>query len=225
METKKYEHQRIEHKIPLFYMIGLNIALLLTIAAFQWKTESTPKVMPDQRGSIFSDPLIYIPPTDIQPPLPSNSEEYKEVKHEIPTEPPIELEPPVVPENPESGEIDIIELPALPPDPIDDEPFIFVEEMPSFPGGWNAFYKFLGDNMKYPKAAQRLGIEGRVHLEFVIEKDGSITDLKVVKGMKGGLDEEALRVMGLIPNFNPGKQRGRPVRVRQAISINFQLKN
>ena len=180
----------------------------------------------DNGGSIF-DPPIIIPTTRIEPPKPKPTvEQYKEVKEEV-TQKEVIIDEPILETKPVTeGDItDAIKgLPEIIEEPV-DAPFIFVEEMPSYPGGWKEFYKFLSDNIKYPKSAQRMGLEGKVHLQFTIERDGSISDLVIVKGMAGGLDEEAIRVMNLVPKFNPGKQRGKPVRVKQAIAINFTLRH
>jgi len=223
MEPKKYEHRRIERKIPVFFLLGLNIALLLSIAAFEWKSQAGPLIVLDPKSTGQEwDPSVVLPPPP-PPPVPEPARTVVIVETKIdPVEPP---ETTIDVESPTSTPA-IEYIPPVDPDPTDDAPFIFVEEMPSYPGGWQAFYTFISKNVKYPKAAQRLGIEGKVFLEFTIEKDGSITDILVKKGMEGGLSEEALRVMHLIPEkFNPGKQRGKPVRVRQSIPINFQLRN
>lgn len=104
-----------------------------------------------------------------------------------------------------------------------DEIFKIVEETPTPKGGLSTFYKYLSKNLKYPAQARRMGIEGKVFLSFVIEKDGSITDIKVLKGIGAGCDEEAIRVMKSAPNWNPGKQRGNPVRVRYFFPFVFKL--
>ena len=98
-----------------------------------------------------------------------------------------------------------------------------VETMPSFRGGQQKLFEFLGNNMVYPQEAKEAGIEGQVFVEFYIEKDGSVTDGKVLKGIGYGCDEEALRVIGLMPKWYPGKQRGKAVRVRYTLPINFNL--
>lgn len=94
----------------------------------------------------------------------------------------------------------------------DNKEFITVEMSPSFMGGASELYKFLGKTLKYPSAAQRQNIEGRVYMSFVVEKDGSITDVKVIKGIGFGCDEEATRAVKLMPKWIPGKQNGRNVR-------------
>ncbi|MDR1517815.1 MAG: TonB family protein [Dysgonamonadaceae bacterium] len=110
---------------------------------------------------------------------------------------------------------------------IEEEPteeiFQIVENQPEFPGGNAARIKFLNDNINYPVVAQEIGIKGRVICNFVIERDGSITDAQVIKGVDPSLDKEALRVIKAMPKWIPGKQRGKPVRVRFTLPIEFRL--
>ncbi len=98
-----------------------------------------------------------------------------------------------------------------------------VETMPAFRGGEQKLFEFLGNNLVYPKEAIEAGIEGKVFVEFYIEKDGTVCDAKVLRGIGYGCDEEALRVIGLMPKWSPGKQRGKAVRVRYTLPINFKL--
>ncbi|HTN21998.1 MAG TPA: TonB family protein [Pelobium sp.] len=102
--------------------------------------------------------------------------------------------------------------------------FTNVEVLPSFPGGIQAFRKFLAENLRYPKVAHDANIQGRVFCQFVVEKDGSLSNIKVVRGIGGGCDEEAVRVLAISPKWNPGMQNGRIVRVSYTIPIFFQLK-
>ena len=95
--------------------------------------------------------------------------------------------------------------------------------MPSFVGGLEQFYKFVGKNLKYPAQARRLGIEGKVFVHFVVDRDGSLSDIKVVKGIGAGCDAEVERIIHKSPKWNPGKQRGEPVRVRMMMPITFRL--
>ena len=102
--------------------------------------------------------------------------------------------------------------------------FIFVEPMPEFPGGQAALFKFLSENVKYPKEAVKKGIQGRVICQFVVEADGSISNVEVVRS--GGhhlLDQEAVRVISIMPKWKPGTQRGKPIRVKYTIPVNFRL--
>ena len=105
-----------------------------------------------------------------------------------------------------------------------DEIFQVVEEMPEYPGGMSELMKYFSTNMRYPKEAQSKGIQGRVIVQFVVEKDGSITDAKVMKPVDPQLDAEALRAVNAMPKWTPGKQRGKAVRVRYTLPVMFHLK-
>jgi TonB family protein len=101
------------------------------------------------------------------------------------------------------------------------EVFQRVETIPEFKGGIPAFMKFLNKNIKYPKQARQDNIEGRVILTFVVEKDGTLTGLRILRGVSPEIDQEALRVMGISPPWTPGTQNGKPVRVQFSIPIAF----
>ena len=103
------------------------------------------------------------------------------------------------------------------------ESFTVVEQQPEFPGGTAALGQYLGKNLRYPAAAQRANISGRVFISFVVNTDGSIQDVQVLKGLGFGTDEEAQRVVKGMPKWRPGKQSGRPVRVKYNLPINFTL--
>ena len=107
--------------------------------------------------------------------------------------------------------------------PVQAEIFTVVEEQPGYPGGEEARIGFLQQNIKYPEEAKELGIQGRVFVTFVVEVDGSITDVRVLRGIGGGCDEEAVRVVRAMPKWVPGKQRGVPVRVQFNLPIKFTL--
>ena len=102
------------------------------------------------------------------------------------------------------------------------ETYIIIEESASFPRGIKAFYKYLSKNLKYPETAQKLRIQGRVFVQFIVEKDGTISDAKVVKGIGGGCDEEALRVIKEMPKWIPGKHNGEAVRQKMIQNIFFK---
>ncbi len=109
-------------------------------------------------------------------------------------------------------------------DPDAGKVFLVVEEMPQFPGGETGMYKYLQENMKYPPVARENGIQGRVYVTFVVNETGKITDAKVVRGIGGGCDEEALRVVRNMPDWKVGKQNGRPVKVQYTLPVVFNLK-
>ena len=105
-----------------------------------------------------------------------------------------------------------------------DVPFQWVEEMPRYKGGDEELYRFFGANMKYPEIARRAGVEGKVLLSFIVEKDGSISSIDVTKGIGGGCDEEAVRVLRLLDKWSPGRQNGNVVRVRISMPVVFRLR-
>ncbi|MBR1468733.1 MAG: energy transducer TonB [Prevotella sp.] len=109
------------------------------------------------------------------------------------------------------------------PKPVEEKVFEVVEHMPSFPGGDKALLDYLGSNIKYPAVAQENGVQGRVVVSFVVEKDGSITDVKVVRSVDPSLDKEATRVVKSMPKWIPGKQNGSPVRVKFNVPVSFKL--
>lgn len=224
MEIKKTLPADLSRKRGLFLVIGLAISLGATLTAFEWKTYDTGDLM--NLGSVVQDfdELVEIPPT-IQPPK----------------QPPVVQQPKLI-EIPDDEEIideidividvDITEEQIIEDLVIEDEMpeekaeeiFLWVEEQASFPGGAKAWAKFLNKNFKYPRTAARMGIEGKVNLSFVVDKNGVISDIQVTRGIGGGCDEEAIRVLSQSPKWSPGRQRGNAVKSRMAIQINFQLK-
>jgi periplasmic protein TonB len=124
----------------------------------------------------------------------------------------------------EDVQIEVVdEKPQVIEQKVETEIFTVVEEQPAYPGGDEARSKYLQDNIKYPEEAKELGIQGRVFVTFVVEVDGSITDVRVLRGIGGGCDEEAIRVVQAMPKWVPGKQRGVPVRVQFNLPIKFTL--
>jgi protein TonB len=124
----------------------------------------------------------------------------------------------------QDGSID----PALPVAPKEatqetEEPAKFVEQMPKFPGGEDAWAEFLKNNLRYPSIAAEMGISGRVILQFVVEKDGHIDRITVLRSLGGGCDEEAIRVVKMMPNWNPGRQNGKAVPVYFTFPVVFTL--
>ena len=120
----------------------------------------------------------------------------------------------------------VISAPVAAPKVVEeDDQVIFqvVETMPTFPGGDQALFKFLSDNIRYPVIAQENGIQGRVICQFVVNRDGSIVDVEVVRSVDPSLDREAIRVIRSMPNWKPGMQRGKAVRVKYTLPVNFRL--
>jgi protein TonB len=117
----------------------------------------------------------------------------------------------------------VVDIPKVKETPQEKVIFQVVEEMPEFPGGMAECMKWLGKNIKYPTISQENGVQGRVIIQFVVNRDGSIVDAQVARGVDPYLDKEALRVVGLMPKWKPGKQRGKEVRVKYTLPVMFRL--
>ena len=220
MELKKNPKLDYRKKSVLFFNIGLVLSLLLVISAFEWKfLEIKPTVL--EPTSFKGDETELIEITEIKPPKPKVQVfNLKEVPEDI------EIEDPIVIMTIVTGEPDVPEVPMdLFEKPLEEADKIenWAETMPSFKGGLSEFYKFVGSKLKYPAQARRIGIEGKVFVQFVVDKDGSMSDIKVVKGIGAGCDEEVLRILGMCPPWNPGLQGARPVRVRMILPVTFKL--
>jgi len=228
METKKNKKYDLEPKRPLFFGVGMIISLSLALFAFEWKLEIEPIVLPQEPE--IEEIIILLDPIVTEQKIPEPPKPIKQEKQVINLATDIievkdELFEPKEAEVIDQGEelVENIDTPINLPIEDPDEVFIVVEEKPFFPGGEKALLSYIAKNLRYPSKAQRMGIEGRVIVQFVIDKDGSVTDLNVLKGIGAGCDEEALRVMGNIPKFSPGKQRGKPVKVQMQVPILFRL--
>lgn len=205
--------------------ISLCLSLLFVIWAFEFQfAEEKVKVELENNTNAFED-LMEIPQTEqIQkPPVQVQAPTIVEVDDEEIIEV-IEVNLDIeMTEDTRIEEVIMVQDAEPMPEETADEIFTIVEQQPEPNGGLKAFYDYVGANLKYPARAARMGIEGRVFVEFVVEKDGTLTDIKVVKGIGAGCDEEAIRVLANAPNWKPGKQRGNPVRVRMVMPIMFKL--
>ncbi len=226
LEAKKYKHADLLLYRPLFLSIGLTSALLLVIVAFSIKTKTSNEVVELANTGNVMEEILEIPPTTITPPpptiqlpkiteVPNEAEIIEEVKAnfdvEIGTDTKLEeivlSEPSVIDNETEKA----------------DEIFIVVEESAVPKGGMPAFYKMASENLRYPAQARRMNVEGKVFVEFVVDKEGKISNIVVVKGIGAGCDEEAIRILKLSPDWLPAKQRGKPVKQRIVLPIFFKL--
>lgn len=225
LDFKRAKSQKQHELSHLFFFIGLAVSLAIVIVAFEWRFyDSGDRIeLSDLSGDQFED-LLEIPPTD-QPPPPPPQQNQQVVIVEISDE--VELEELELNLDVEITEDMRISDPAPVLDELPEEEaeevFLIVENKPEPVGGLPAFYEYLGKNLKYPTLARQMNISGRVYLQFIVEKDGTISNIEVVKGIGGGCDEEAVRVLAGAPAWNPGKQRGVPVKVRMTIPIHFNL--
>lgn len=223
VETKKNPKADLTRTTGLFLNIGLVISLLLVILAFENKVyEDGSQVSLDAQGEDFED-LMDIPQTNQPPPPPPKKvqPEIIEVPDEEEIEEEIEIDLDV--EMTEETVIEEVVFDDAPEEEEVDEIFTIVEDQPLPNGGYPAFYQYVQKKLKYPAQARRMGIEGKVFVQFVVDKDGSITEVKAVKGIGAGCDEEAVRVIQGAPKWKPGKQRGRSVKVRMILPITFKL--
>ena len=225
MEQKKNPQADLNKKWWLFYFIGLTVTLGLVLTAFEWKSYDDQALM--ELGQVEDDfeDIMDIPPTE-QPPPPPPVVQLPEII-EVPDEEEIEeeIEVDLDVEVTEETVIEDIVFEEAPEEEEVEQIFTIVEDKPEFPGGDAAMYKYLGKSIDYPSQARRMGIEGRVFVQFIVGKDGSIRDVQAIKGIGAGCDEEAVRVIKKMPKWKPGKQRGRPVQVRMVLPVFFKLNN
>lgn len=229
MEVKKAPKADLEGKKTLFFEIGLVLALGILLYAFTWKTETAQTKEMDTNTQMQAEEEVIpitqqnTPPPPPPPPAPKLTDLIEIVEDELSIDEELEIEDVEADvenknnynfdydgdswgEEESEGEADIFQV---------------VEDMPQFPGG--SVQKWIAKNVKYPMIAQENNIQGKVFVQFVIEKDGSVSDVKVARSVDPSLDKEAIRVVKAMPKWKPGKQRGKPVRVSYTVPINFQL--
>ena len=220
---KKLPSVDVHKKASLFMSIGLCISLLLVIFAFEWKFYDEGNLVDLGVVTDTFDTLIDIPPTEQPPPPPPPASAPPQIVEVADEE---EIEDLDIDLDIEVTEEDVIEQIVF-EEPVEEEIaeeiLTIVEEMPTPVGGYDAFYEFVLKNLKYPPAARKAGVEGKVFLQIIVGKDGAIQESTVVKGIGFGCDEEALRVVKSFGKWNPGKQRGRPVVTKFFLPLKFQL--
>ena len=223
MELKKTPNADLNKKSGLFLNIGLVVSLIIVISAFEWKFYDDGDLV--DLGQVRDDfeEMLEIPPTEQPPPPPPKIQQPEII--EIPDDEEIEeeIEVDLDVEITEDEAIEEIITEEAPEEEDVDKVFTIVEQQAEFKGGMKKFYEYVGKKMRYPSQARRMGIEGKVFVQFVVERDGSITDVEAIRGIGAGCDEEAIKVIRDSPKWNPGKQRGRAVRVRRIIPITFRL--
>ncbi len=228
-EVKKTPKANLERHRGTYILMGMVLGVSILFFAFEWSTETrkldenviVQDVLAEEEIEITRrDPA---PPPPPPPPEPAAPEEIVVVEEKVDTRMEIKTEDDQTQRQTE------VYIPPPPPKPkqeeVTEEIFVVVEEQPEFPGGQAAMMKFLSDNIRYPVIAQENGIQGRVICNFVVERDGSITDVQVVRGQDPSLDREAIRVIQQMPRWKPGKQRGSAVRVRFTLPVVFRLQN
>lgn len=221
MEPKKTERANVERYKGNFLLLGVIISTVFVIIAFSWKSY-------DEVDAQLK--------SDIKVPDESQIAEVTKQKKKQPKTPaPPEIE--VVEDDVEIDEdqaevqsADMVEsdelsLPSGTGEQTEkeDKIFVSVQQEPKFPGGKDKMFDFIRQNLSYPRQAKEAGIEGTVFVNFVVNKDGSISKVKVRKGVNKALNKEAMRVVKSMPNWKPGKQRGKAVRATFLLPIRFSL--
>ena len=228
MEPKKADKVNLEKRSTIFFEIGLVIAISLILIAFEWTSSGFKKNEYDTNQAEQAEQEI-IPITRQEKPKPKPPEPPKVteilqiVKNDVNLEDELQLNDLEADINTEVKEIDY-EIADESDDGGDAEIFFIVEDMPSFQGkGVDAFRAWVAQRLKYPEIAAENGISGRVYVQFVVEPNGVVDNVKVVRGVDPALDAEAIRVVKSSPKWKPGKQRGKAVRVAYTIPIVFVL--
>lgn len=222
MELKKSDEANLEKKRVPLIIIGLLFSAALILVAFEWTVyDLEVSSLGELEMDLIEEEIIPIsqqqPPPPPPPPAPTTVIEIVEDEAEIEEELVIEDM-----EVTEDTHIEFIEEAVE--EVVEEQVFTIVEEMPSFPGGEAALMKYLANNIKYPAIAKEANIQGTVFVTFVVDEKGDVKDVKVLRSLGGGTDEEAIRVVKSMPKWSPGKQRGKPVKVQYNLPIRFTLR-
>lgn len=226
METKKSKKADLEWRKTIFFQLGVFMALALVLVMFELVGAKEKEIQQiDWSSNVVDDDIIIVTKPDPEIPKPKIVPISKTIIDIIDDLDKNADDIDFGPDIDEKTKIDAIEYVEPIPEPDDekDDIHIFVEINPSFPGGNNAFKQYLNDNLKYPRAAIEAQIEGTVYVEFVVEKDGSLSDVHISRGKSPLLDQEALRVIKAMPKWIPGKKGNKAVRVRLCVPIKFAL--
>lgn len=223
MEEKKSPKANLENKKLTFILIGLIISLAVAWAVFEIKSYDKRELADIGRTvEVVEEEMVEITKQEQKPQpveVPKQTTQIQVVEDDVEVED-VEI-------NAEVDQNEVIEE-YVAPEIVEDEVveaeiFTVVEQMPEFPGGMNRLADYLATNIRYPQLARESGIQGRVFINFVVEADGSVTNVRVIRSLGGGCDEEAMRVVRAMPRWTPGRQRGRAVRVSYNLPVNFRL--
>ena len=227
MEIKKNPEVDVQNKRFLLGEIGLAVALLVVIAAFLYSPRETEEVVIEQAVAVVEEEMVEITRQDQKPPEPPKRTEIKvitDVLNIVTNDEKITTD---VDFAEFAEDVEIIQQVAVDEENLeDDQPFVKVEQMPSFMGGdLMTFRNWVQSKVRFPQIAQENGISGRVLLMFVIERDGSLTNIQVLQTPDSSLSDEAIRVLKTSPKWTPGKQRNQSVRVKYTLPIDFRIQN
>ena len=230
MEVKKSPKADLEGGIGMSILMGMIVGLAVLFVGFEWGTKDVQVVSADEGvADIIAEEEIEItrPENTPPPPPPPPASAVAEVLTVV--EDDVELEQQDIVSSEDDATAAQTETFVAPVVEEEEEEesaqqiFTVVEKQPEFPGGTAELFKYLSKAIKYPVIAQENGIQGRVVCSFVVNRDGSIVDIQVMRGVDPSLDKEAIRVISEMPKWKPGEQRGKPVRVRFILPVQFRL--
>ena len=227
MEIKKNVNADLEKTKGTSLMLGFVIALAVMFVSLEWTQRDVRDDSDMYRVSdiSFTEEMapITLPEKKTVPPPPA-AVKTADIIEIIEDDAPID-EDVIISQEDNSPWIDINTVTVVEPEPEieDDTEFLVVEDQPEFPGGTAALLEYLRKNIRYPSICRENNIQGRVLVTFIVNKDGTIVEPEVVKSVHPQLDREALRVISSMPNWKPGSQRGKPVRVKFTVPVNFRL--
>ncbi len=227
MEIKKSPKADLESKKLTFTLIGLVVTLFVVWRVFEYKSYDKQTIDDLQKTvEVIEEEMVEITKQEqpkVQPPQPKPQvTQIQVVEDDVEVEDEIDI-------NAEVDQDEVLEEYEFTPPEIEEEEIVeaeifkVVEEMPEFPGGSAKLMEYIQKNIKYPMMARESDIQGRVFVSFVVEPDGSISNVGVIRGIGGGCDEEAVRVVNSMPKWKPGKQRGSAVRCSYTVPIIFKL--
>lgn len=229
MEIKKSPKADLKNRKLLFIEIGFVVALLITLGAFEWTSkEKKEAILTAENTELVEEEIIPItqdtpPPPPEAPKIPVLSDQIDIVDDNI------EVDDNIMNlEDDSNMGVEIMDyVEEVQEEVVEEEaiPFQLVEEKPKFQGGdANAFSAWVAKNLNYPEIAKENGVQGRVMLQFTVNPNGSVSDVKVLRGIDASLDKEAVRVVSSSPKWTPGRQRDRAVKVTYTFPVIFQLR-
>lgn len=228
MEVKKSPKADLEKGKTMGILMGMIVGLAVLFVGFEWSDREITIVTSEGVADIIAEEEVEItrpedaPPPPPPPPAPAVAEVLTVVEDDVKLD---DVDIVSSEDDASSAQVEAYTPPAVVEEEEESSQQIFtvVETMPEFPGGQGALLQYLSKSIKYPVIAQENGIQGRVSCSFVVNKDGSIVDAEVIRGVDPSLDKEALRVINAMPKWSPGKQRGKPVRVKYTVPVTFRL--
>ena len=230
MEVKKSPKADLERGKTMSVLMGFIVGLAVLYVGFEWSTQDVMVVdETEQVQDVIAEEEIEItrqentPPPPPPPAAPAVAEVLTVVDDDVEL---ADVEIASSEDDASAAQAETYVAPVVEEEEEEESAqqiFTVVEKQPEFPGGMSELMKFLSKNIKYPVIAQENGIQGRVVCSFVVNRDGSIVDIQVMRGVEPSLDKEAVRVIGTMPKWKPGEQRGKPVRVKFILPVQFRL--